>query len=91
MGGKKEEGPPVYCAPQKVKSLYEVDIEINLLMDLSVSKVSAKHCPSRLINQSRDKEIQESKDSKRDLYIFPVVRARIRRNPSIIDRSSLED
>lgn len=39
--GGKERRASVYCAPRRVKSLYEVDIEINLLLvDLSVSDVS---------------------------------------------------
>lgn len=48
------------------------EVEINLFVDLSVSNVS--RTVRRLINQSW--EMQESKDSKRDLYIF----VRIRRN-----------
>lgn len=66
MGRKKEETSIV--RHRKVCT----EVEINLFVDLSVSNVS--RTVRRLINQSW--EMQESKDSKRDLYIF----VRIRRN-----------
>lgn len=66
MGRKKEERSIV--RHRKVCT----EVEINLFVDLSVSNVS--RTVRRLINQSW--EMQESKDSKRDLYIF----VRIRRN-----------
>lgn len=64
MGRKKEE--------RSIVRHRKVCTEINLFVDLSVSNVS--RTVRRLINQSW--EMQESKDSKRDLYIF----VRIRRN-----------
>lgn len=66
MGRKKEETSIV--RHRKVCT----EVEINLFVDLSVNDVS--RTVRRLINQSW--EMQESKDSKRDLYIF----VRIRRN-----------
>lgn len=66
MGRKKEERSIV--RHRKVCT----EVEINLFVDLSVNDVS--RTVRRLINQSW--EMQESKDSKRDLYIF----VRIRRN-----------